>query len=160
MIETKAFVLISTIVHFVLVVVLEGILITEFYKRKEKFGGGILVYGIFLIVILAFSILDIYRNLISASTLLNWINLSLATLANILFIGASLKYFKYINKKLFFSIPLFSISIVIIEVLRLLGIGRSLEMYTAITTLTATTLAYFVIVGFLINSSGGKNEKI
>ncbi len=146
----------SAIVHFVLVVVLGGILITEYYKRKEKLRGGILEYGVFLIVILTFFVLDAYRNFVVSLVLINWINLFLAILANILFLGISLRYFKYINKILFFSIPPFSIGIVIIEVLRLLQVGKNLEIFTAITTLVATTLGYFVIVSFLINVSVNK----
>ncbi len=153
MVYIETIVLVSAIIHFILVVVLGGILIEEYYKRKEKFRKGILVYVLFLIVILIFFVLDAYRNLVVSLILFDWINLFLAILANILFVGISLKYFKYINKILFFSIPPFSISIVIIEVLRLLQVGKYLEISTAITTLVATTLGYFVIVSFLINTS-------
>ncbi len=157
MIETNIFVLISAIVHFALVIVLGGILIAEYYKRKEKLRGGILGYGAFLIVILVFFVLDVYRNLVAPSMLLNWVNLFLATLANVIFITTSLKYFKSINKKLFFSIPPFAISIIIIEVLMLLQVGTYLEVYTAITTLIATVIGYLMIIGFLINTKEKNN---
>ena len=156
MIETNVFVLIGGIVHFILVVVLGGILIEEYYKKKGELRGGILGYVVFLIVILVFFVLDVYRNFVASLVLLNWINLFLAILANVLFVIISFKYLKSINKKLFFSIPPFSIGIIIIEILRLLQIGKYLEIYTVITTLTATILAYFVIIGFLINTSNNR----
>ncbi len=154
----KSLVLSSALVHFVLAIVLGGILITEYYKRKEKFRGGMFGYGIFLITIIGFLVLDTYRNLIVSLRWINWICLVFAVLANVLFVVTSLRYFKYINKGLFFSIPLFSISIVMIEVLRLLYANKSFGIYTAIATLAATSLGYFVIIGFLINTSGVKNE--
>ncbi len=152
----KTLVLSSALVHYVLAVVLGGILISEYFKRKKEFRKGILVYFVFTVTILVFFILDFYRNLILPSVLINWIGLFLAILANISFIGVSLKYFKYINKGLFFSIPLFAISIIIIEVLRIVYVGQSFEVYTAISTLSATLLGYLLIIDFLINTSVNK----
>jgi len=152
MIKTEMFVLISALVHFIFAVVLGGILIVEYHKRKKKFIGGILGYGLFLIVIIGFFIFDIYRNLVVSFVWMNWICLSLAILANISFLSTSFKYLKYINKKLFFSVPVFAVSIIIIEILRLLYADKSFEIYTAIATLSATLLGYFVIVKFLINT--------
>lgn len=149
-------VLSSALVHFILVITLVGILIVEYTKKDEKFKAAIIGYIGFLIVIFAFFVLDVYRNIIGASILINWIALFLAFLANVLLILVSFRYFKYINKKLFFSIPLFSVSMVIIEVLRILYVDKSFEIYTAIVAIVATILAYFVIVGFLINTSGEK----
>ena len=154
----KILVISSAVVHFVLVTVLGGVLITEYYKRKGKFRGGILGYGVFLIVILLFFVLDIYRNLVAPWVLFNWINLFLAFLAGVFFLTTSFKYLKNINKKLLFSIPPFAIGIIIIEVLRLLQIGLNLEIYTAIATLTATILGYPLIIGFLIDTSN-KNKQ-
>ena len=114
-------------------------------------------YGTFLIVILVFFIFDIYRNLIVSFVWINWTCLVFAVLANISFILTSFKYFKYLNKKLFFSIPVFSVGIIVIEILRLLYVNKSFEIYTAITTFIVTTIGYFVIVSFLINTPA--NEK-
>ena len=50
----KPLVLSSALVHFVFVIVLGGILIIEYHKRKEKFKGGILRYGVFLITMMVF----------------------------------------------------------------------------------------------------------
>ncbi len=153
----KSLVLSSALVHFVLAIVLGGILITEYNKRKQKFRKGMLGYGTFLIVILVFFIFDIYRNLIVSFVWINWTCLVFAVLANISFILTSFKYFKYLNKKLFFSIPVFSVGIIVIEILRLLYVNKSFEIYTAITTFIVTTIGYFVIVSFLINTPA--NEK-
>jgi len=149
----KILVLSSALVHYVIVAVLGGVLITEYYKRKKELRGGILGYGAFLIIILVFFVLDIYRNLVASSMLIDWISLFLAILANISFVATSLRYFEYINKRLFFSIPLFSIGIIIVEILRVLQIGKNLEVYTAITTLVATIFGYLLIIGFLIDRS-------
>ncbi len=149
----KSLVLTSALVHFVLVIVLGGVLITEYHKRKHKFRRGILWYGVFLITIFSFFVLDIYRNLVAPLMMINWTCLVLSVLASIFFILTSLKYFKYINKGLFFSIPLFSISIIIIEVLRIVYVGWSFGVYTAISTLCATILGYLLIIKFLINTS-------
>ncbi len=156
MIEVETFVMISAMVHFVLVIVLGGILIAEYYKTNKKFKKGILRYEAFLIVILTFFVLEVYRTLITSSIPVNWICLFLAILANILFVSTSLKYWKHINRKLFFVIPPFAIGIIVIEVLRLLQVGKYLEIYTAMTTLVATIFAYFIILSFLINISGKK----
>ncbi len=149
----KISVLSGALVHYVLAIVLGGILIAEYYERRKKLRGGILGYVLFLIVIIIFFVLDIYRNLVASSVLLNWIGLFLDLLASALFVITSFKYFKNINKKLFFSVMPFAMGIAIVEVLRLLEIGKYLAIYTAITTLTATILGYFMIIGFLINTS-------
>jgi len=149
----KIFVLSSAIVHFVLVTVLGGVLITEYYKRKKELRGGIPGYGAFLTVILVFFVLDVYRNLVAPSIFLNWINLFLAISADTLFVVTSFKYLKSINKKLFFSVFPFAVGIVVVEVLRLLQIGAYLEIYTASATLIATIIGYPIIVGFLIDRS-------
>jgi len=153
----KILVLSSALVHYVLATVLVGVLVAEYYKRKEKLRGGILGYVAFLIVILIFFVLDIYRNFVAPSVLLNWICLFLDLLASALFVITSFKYLKNVNKKLFFSILPFAIGIAIIEVLRLLEVGRYLETYTAITTLIATILGYFLIVSFLIETKEKSN---
>lgn len=156
MTDIRVFVLISAMVYFVLAAVLEGILIAEYFKRKEKFRGGILGYGVALVVITIFFILHIYRSFVVPLVWINWICLFLVFLANVLIILTSLRYFGYLNKKLFFFAPIFTVSIIIIEILRLLYVNKSFEIYTAATMLTATPFAYFMIVGFLINSSGEK----
>lgn len=153
MTDFRIIVLISAIVYFVLAIILGGILFTEYCKRGKKFRSGILGYGVFLIVIFGFYFSDIYRNLISPSVLVNWICLFLAFLASVLFILTSFKYFRYLNKKLFFSISVFAVSIIVIEILRLLHVNKSFEIYTAIVTLMATIFTYLLIVGFLINTS-------
>jgi len=48
---------------------------------------------------------------------------------------------------------------VIIEALKVMNLGENLEIYTAIATLIATILGYFIIVGFLINTSKGIVKK-
>ncbi len=70
----------------------------------------------------------------------------------VIFIFVSLRYWKNINKKLFFSVPVFSVSIIIVEILRLLYADKSFGIYTAISSLMATFIGYFVIVKFLINT--------
>ncbi len=159
MTDTRTIVLISAIVYFVLAIILGGILFTEYYKRGKKFRGGILGYGVFLIVIFSFYFSDIYRNLINPSVLVNWICLFLAFLASVLFVSTSFKYIRYLNKKLFFSISIFAVSIIIIEILRLLHVNKSFEIYTAIVTLIATILTYLLIIGFLINTSKADAKK-
>ena len=159
MIQSEMFALSSAFVHFVLVIILGGILIVEYFQRKKEFRMGIRGYILFLVFIFAFFIFDVYRNLITSSTLITWICLSLAILANILFISTSLKYWKHMNKKIFFFIPPFAIGIIVFEVLRLLQVGKYLEIYTAMSTLIATLFEYFIIVGFLISITRRKNEK-
>lgn len=156
----KILVLSSALAHYVLAIVLGGILIAEYFKRKKKLRGGILGYVAFSVTILIFYILDIYRNFVAPSVLLNWIGLFLDLLASIFFVATSLKYLKNINKILFISVTPFALGIATVEVLRLLQIGANLEIYTAITTLAATILGYFMIVDFLINTSERRNEKV
>ena len=139
--------------HFVLAIVLGGVLFAEYHKRGKKFRSGILGYGVFLIVIFVFYSFGVYRNLVDASVLVNWVCLFLAFLANVLFVLISLKYLKNINKILFFSILPFSLGIIVIEILRILHPDKFFEIYTGFTTIIATIFAYFLIVGFLINTS-------
>lgn len=150
---SNSIVLSSALVHYVLAVILIGILITEYAKRAKKYRGGIASYIGLFIIILIFYLLDMYRNLLAPSVLINWICLFLAFLANALFILVTFKYLKNINKILFFSIPPFSLGIVVVEILRILYPDKSFDLYTSFTTIIATTLAYLLIIGFLINTA-------
>jgi spermidine/putrescine transport system substrate-binding protein len=150
----KSFVLSSHFVIYVLLVILTGILVSEYFKRTRKERGGILSFITILILVIILAVINTYKTL---SGLLIFTNLII--ILNILIFGllsiTSYRFWKKINKKIFFSI-----FVLIFCVILLLVFPNSLfKILNPILLITAVTLFYFFIIDFLIKTSGGKSRQ-
>lgn len=154
MVLTEALAMSVGLLHFVLAIVLIGILLVGYFDKKTRIKRSLLGYIFFCVTIMAFFISEIWGDFIFSSVLVNWLSLFLAILATISFIGVSLIHYKNLNKKLFFSIAPLGIGIVVVEILSMLLPDISFFLYTAILTSTATLLGYFLIVQLIIDTSG------
>ena len=150
---TDAFILNSNFFHAIIIIVLTGVLIFSFLNDKKNLLKT-LWYLPLLLLIIMFASLDIYRNLVGSSTLVNIITSIIATTANIVFIFASIKNWKYLNKKLFFIIISIGVVIMILEILRRFNLLGNVPIYVAVITVIINTLFYFLIIQLIINASG------
>lgn len=147
-----------SITHYIFILCLTGVLIAVYFNRKKEFSQGIIGYALFLLTILVFFIFDLYRDIIFLVGF-QWVELSLSLLASFFFIATSIKYWKYINNKLFFSNMPFVLGILAIGVLQFINPDASFAIYRSFFTFIATFIAYFIVVSFLINTSGKSNLK-
>jgi hypothetical protein len=147
------------LLHFVIAIVLIGILITGYFDKKRVVKRSLLGYIFFCMAIMGFFISELWGNFIFSSALINWVSLSFAILANIFFIVVSLMHYKNLNKKLFFSIAPLGIAIIIVEILSMLSPGISFFLYTVIIASVATILAYFLIIQLIIDTSEKTNQR-
>lgn len=149
---TNILALVSNFLHTIIVIVLTGVLLSSFLNNKKKLTKP-LWYLPLLILILIFACLDAYRTFIEPSSLVNLITLIIALATIIVFVFATIKNWKYLNKKLFFSMIPLAIGILILQTLHKYT-AIEISLYTSIFTLSINILLYFLILSLIINASG------
>jgi len=153
----KGIALSNYLIQYILLILLSGVLITEYFKREKDSKKGVLGFLILSIGITIFIVFDTYRFFIDYNKgifmiMLMGMNISLLSF----FVVNCIRVWSKINKKLFFAIPVFVIGIIVFEQIFKLSLDISLEILNAVTTGGATILLYFLIIKFLIDTSVDK----
>ncbi len=153
----KILALTNYFVQYILLVILVGVLVGEYFRRKDKFKKGLFLYLILTVSITIFVVLDNYRVFVGIE---RGIIMNILMLMNtgqlLLFIVNSIRVWSFINKKLFFGIPIFVIGIILFESGLNLFFGDYFDFLNIISVFGATILYYFFIVSFLIDTSPKK----
>lgn len=142
------------LIQYILLILLVGILITEYYKRKKDNRKGVLAFLLLSMGITIFIIFDTYRFFIGYNkgiflTVLMGMNIVLLSF----FVVNCVSVWGKINKKLFFIIPVFVTGIIIFEQMFKWFLDISLEILNTVAMGGATILFYFLVFKFLITTS-------
>ncbi len=143
--------------QFVLVIILLGILISEFIKRDKNNKKGILFYIIIAIMVV---ISDLFNTImtfnLNNSSLLPLITGITTAAWGIAFIINSILVWKYVNKTLFFLVILFSVITAILMSIFYITIDSNYQIIVSLSDLMSIVFGYFFIISFLINTSNKK----
>ncbi|MCW8965246.1 MAG: extracellular solute-binding protein [Candidatus Pacearchaeota archaeon] len=142
-------------VQFILVLILIGILISEFVKRKSQ-KEGILLYLLVFVFIIGVNIFD---TILTFNPEYLWFILFTGTftiLWMITFIINSIMVWKYVDDFLFFLVLIFSMITLLLRVILSTTIASNYEFFVIISYFSAIVSGYFFIIKFLINSSKKK----
>jgi len=154
---TNAFILSSYFTQIVIILILIGILITEFFNRKKGERKNIVSFLILPVGVAIYFILEIYllvMDSVAKAILLG--NIFISAFLVSLFLFDALKCKRYIPKLLSFATVFFGYCISINGIFRVIYGTSIFNLINAAVSLFATIFLFFTILNFLINSSGGK----
>ena len=141
--------------HFILMVVLVGILILEKFNRK-RYQKGIIPYIFVCSFIALFMVVDTLRFLeFRLPYVALWINPILTIIIISIILWNSYNIGKCANKSISISIFVFGLGISLFESLKNIRISLNYWLFGSVCTFIATILLYFAIINFLIRMRGG-----
>ena len=146
----------TLLADYVLYVIIIGVLSYQLITHdKGKYKIGLVGFFILTIIIAIFTVAETYRNFVGP--ILNIYNVLLLISRFIgfgIFLFSSIKSWKFINNKLFFSVLFFAVLFVFFELV--LKNPDILFVLNAIVGLTASIMYYLLIINFIININIGK----
>lgn len=147
-------------VQFLLIIILIGILIIEFSRRRSGKRDGILYFIVHIFLVLILNILSTIKifdvNMFESTMVFMQI---LNPITTLFFIFIVYKFWNDLNKKIVTLIILNALILgffILSNHLALAGIKGTI---TAFFSVTITTLLYFLIIDFLIKTSRGYKKK-
>lgn len=152
--------LVGYFVPFILIIVLFGVLVKEYFNRKGKKKEGILGWLIVLFFGSAFVITDIYRSYLG---ILDGFVFHLTTVFSVITaIGILIQgflYWKKIHKGVFWTLSIFSITaIFVVETVRIYK-NVFLDALNVFSIVFSTIGFYFLIISFLIGEHKVRKRK-
>jgi spermidine/putrescine transport system substrate-binding protein len=144
----------------IIIIVLIGILITEYFKRKGNKRKGILSFIAILSLLVALIIIDTSQYVYGfVSLVLKNAMIILNSIVVVLLGVISYRYWKEINKKLFFSMLILAAGITTVLVALSISFSLFLRILNIIFVSLVTILFYFFIIDFLIKTSNGRIKR-
>lgn len=140
-------------VQFIVITIIIGILVLEYFRRKPDKKKGILLFIACYALLILVNIFDTFLTFIGNSKLLVPTTGSIVAVQLILFCINSIRNWKFIDKVLFFIIISTTIAIAILRAGLSVTIESSYEFFVIIFFAIATISNYFFIIKFLINTS-------
>lgn len=153
MLITNSLVLSTYLLAYVLLIVLMGVIILEYFKRKKSERKWIINFLIFVIVLTSVIVLGTYRYFGSLEGIPTTLLIILSFVLLGLFIWSLYSVWNKINKKIFFIIVFFTFLIIISKIMGIFYFNDFFELMNALGILGDMISYYFLVIKFLIAPS-------